>query len=278
MTKPLHRPLVLVGCGKMGGAMLSGWLRSGLTAGGVTIVDPAGGDPAFRGDDRVTVVSDATELPDDLNPAVVVLAVKPQQMDAVLDGYARFAGPDCLFLSVAAGKTLGYFESRLGPQAAIVRAMPNTPAAIGQGITVACRNPRVSDTQLDLAEALLRAVGEAASVDDEALMDAVTALSGGGPAYTFLLMESMAKAGEAAGLPAELAARLALVTVAGAGQLALQEGAPAPATLRENVTSPGGTTLEALTVLMREADGLPRLMEEAIAAAARRSRELGGES
>lgn len=275
MTKPLGRPLLLVGCGKMGGAMLSGWLRSGLTEAGVIIVDPTGGDPALREDSRVSVVAEAADIPTDVIPEVVVLAVKPQQMDAVLDAYARFAGPDCLFLSVAAGKTLGYFESRLGATAAIVRAMPNTPAAIGQGITVACRNARVSDTQLELAEALLRAVGEAASVEDEALLDAVTALSGGGPAYTFLLMESMAAAGEKAGLPADLAARLALVTVAGAGQLALQDGAPPPGTLRENVTSPGGTTLEALKVLMREEDGLPRLMVEAVAAAAKRSKELG---
>jgi pyrroline-5-carboxylate reductase len=274
MTETLTRPLILIGCGKMGGAMLNGWLESGIAAGGVYVVDPMGGGP-FKGRAGVTVVAGADEVPDDLNPEVIVLAVKPQQMDALLADYRRFTGPSCLFVSIAAGKTIGYFEKHLGADAAIVRAMPNTPAAIGQGITVACPNGNADEGQVALAERLLRAVGEAASVTDEALIDAVTALSGGGPAYTFLLMECMAKAGAAAGLPEDLAARLALVTVAGAGQLALASDEP-PAKLRENVTSPGGTTLEALKVLMRDGDGLPDLMVEAIAAATRRSKELGG--
>lgn len=274
MSEKLSRPLLLIGCGKMGGAMLDGWLKSGIAAAGVTVVDPMGGGP-FKGRDGVTIVDGADGVPDDLNPEVVVLAVKPQQMDALLADYRRFTGPDCLFLSIAAGKTIGYFESHLGSDAAIVRAMPNTPAAIGQGITVACPNPRTSAGQTALAEALLTAVGEAATVEDEDLMDAVTALSGGGPAYTFLLMEAMGKAGAAAGLPADLAERLALVTVAGAGQLALADAETPPAQLRKNVTSPGGTTLEALNVLMREGDGLSDLMAEAIAAATRRSKELG---
>lgn len=273
MTQSLTRPLILIGCGKMGGAMLSGWLESGIAGGGVYVVDPMGGGP-FKGRDGVTVVAGADEVPDDLDPEVIVLAVKPQQMDALLADYKRFSGPSSLFVSIAAGKTIGYFETHLGANAAIVRAMPNTPAAIGQGITVACPNGNVSADQVALAEGLLRAVGEAASVDDERLIDAVTALSGGGPAYTFLLIECMAKAGAAAGLPQDLADRLALVTVAGAGQLALSSDEQ-PSKLRENVTSPGGTTLEALKVLMREGDGLPDLMVEAIAAATRRSRELG---
>jgi pyrroline-5-carboxylate reductase len=277
MTDTLSRPLLLIGCGKMGGAMLDGWLKSGIVAGGVTVVDPVGGD-AFKNCAGVTVVAGASDVPDDLNPEVIVLAVKPQQMDALLADYRRFAGPDCLFLSIAAGKTISYFETHLGDRAAIIRAMPNTPAAIGQGITVACPNTIASDAQSSQAEALLRAVGEAATVQDEALIDAVTALSGGGPAYTFLLMECMAKAGIAAGLPEDLSARLALVTVAGAGQLALASGDTPPSTLRENVTSPGGTTLEALKVLMREEDGLGPLMDEAIAAATRRSKELGATS
>lgn len=273
MTDSLTRPLILIGCGKMGGAMLDGWLASGIAAAGVTVVDPMGGGD-FAGRPGVTIVADAADVPDDIDPEVIVLAVKPQQMDALLADYRRFSGPGCLFLSIAAGKTIGYFESHLGDDAAIVRAMPNTPAAIGQGITVACPNARASASQTEMAEHLLRAVGEAVTVQDEALIDAVTALSGGGPAYTFLLIETMAKAGVAAGLPDDLAARLALVTVAGAGQLALASGEP-PSKLRENVTSPGGTTLEALKVLMRDDDGLPPLMVEAIAAATRRSRELG---
>lgn len=274
MAKTLTRPLLLIGCGKMGGAMLDGWLGSGVAAGGLHIVDPAGAAP-FRGRDGVSVHDGVDTLPDDLAPEVVVLAVKPQQMDEALGALARFAGPDCLFVSIAAGKTIGYFERRLGEAAAIVRAMPNTPAAIGRGITVCCPNARCSDAQAALAEQLLRAVGEAETVQDEGLIDAVTALSGGGPAYTFLLIECMTQAGVAAGLPEDLSAKLALHTVAGAGQLALDSGEE-PAQLRRNVTSPGGTTQEALAVLMREPGGLAPLMEEAVAAATRRSRELGG--
>lgn len=274
MTEKLTRPLLLIGCGKMGGAMLNGWLASGIAAAGVSVVDPMGGG-SFKEHDAVTVVDDAGDVPDDLNPEVVVLAVKPQQMDALIADYRRFAGPGCLFLSIAAGKTIGYFETRLDGDAAIVRAMPNTPAAIAQGITVVCPNARTRPAQARLAEALLAALGETATVRDEGLMDAVTALSGGGPAYTFLLIEAMGKAGAAAGLPEDLAARLALVTVAGAGQLALADAGTPPSRLRENVTSPGGTTLEALKILMRDGDGLPARMVEAIAAAARRSRELG---
>lgn len=271
--RKLERPLVLIGCGKMGGAMLDGWLKSGIVAGGAYVVDPMGAQH-MAGRPGVTIVKGADELPDDLNPQVVVLAVKPQQMDALAADYARFAGPGCFFLSVAAGKTIAYFKSKLGDDAAVVRSMPNTPAAIGQGITVACPCDRTSGDQLALAKDLLSAVGEAVSVEDEGLLDAVTALSGGGPAYTFLLIETMAKAGVAAGLDPDMAARLALVTVAGAGQLALASDEP-PSKLRENVTSPAGTTLEALNVLMRDGDGLPDLMVEAIAAATRRSKELG---
>lgn len=258
----------------MGGAMLSGWLETGITGGGVVIVDPMGGKE-FEGRDGVTRVDGPEALPDDLNPETVILAVKPQQMDAMLASYSRFAGPDCLFLSIAAGKTIGYFEGQLGDQAAIVRAMPNTPAAIGQGITVTCPNRNCSDAQNEMAKALLSAVGEAYSVDDEGLIDAVTGLSGGGPAYVFHLIESMAAAGVSAGLPEELAARLALVTVAGAGQLAIRSDDD-PAQLRKNVTSPNGTTQEALAVLMDAEFGLEPLMRRAVAAATARSKELAG--
>ncbi|MEQ8603073.1 MAG: pyrroline-5-carboxylate reductase [Marivibrio sp.] len=274
MSEKLTRPLLLIGCGKMGGAMLDGWLKSGVAAAGVHIVDPTGAAP-FQGRDRVTIHAGADDLPDDLDPEVVVLAVKPQQMDDVLAPLARFAGPETLFVSVAAGKTIGYFERMLGAEAAIVRAMPNTPAAIGRGITVCCPNEVCSAGQKALAERLLKAVGEAETVEDEALIDAVTGLSGGGPAYTFLLIECMAKAGVEAGLPDALAAKLALHTVAGAGELAIQSDEE-PAELRRNVTSPKGTTEQALNVLMREQDGLGPLMTEAIAAATRRSKELAG--
>jgi pyrroline-5-carboxylate reductase len=220
------------------------------------------------------VLSAARVLEADFAPTVVLLAVKPQQMDAAAPGAARFAGPGTVFLSIAAGKPIAYFAGHLGADAAIVRAMPNTPAAIGQGITVACPNAAVSDDQAAMCTALLGAIGEALTVDDEALIDPVTAVSGSGPAYVFLLIQCLAEAGIEAGLPRELAERLALVTVAGAGQLALQSD-DSPAQLRKNVSSPGGTTLAALEVLMAE-DGLQPLMTRAVAAATRRGRELAG--
>ncbi len=277
MTENMTRPLLLIGCGKMGGAMLSGWCDSGITAAGVTVVEPAGA-PEFAGRDGITICAGAEDIPDDLNPEVIVFAVKPQQMDAAAPQYARFAGDSAgdstVFLSIAAGTTIGYFEDKFGAGAAIVRTMPNTPAAIGQGITVLCPNARATEAQAALCQDLMRAVGEAVMVDDEALIDAVTALSGGGPAYVFLLIECLSEAGVAAGLPRDLAARLALATVAGSGQLALASDDP-PAQLRENVTSPGGTTLEALKILMAD-DGLQPLLTRAIAAATERSRELAG--
>lgn len=271
-----QRPLLLAGCGKMGGAMLAGWVQGGRDPDAVWVVEPS--EPARRAiaaEHGVRVVADAGELPGDLAPEVVVLAVKPQMMDDVAPAYARFAAPGCVFISVAAGKPIAYFEARLGAEAAIVRAMPNTPAAIGRGITVGCANGHVGAAQRDLCDRLLAAVGEVAWVDDEDQIDAVTAVSGGGPAYVFLLTECLAAAGVDAGLPRELADRLARATVSGAGELMRQSEGTPPATLRENVTSPGGTTAEALKVL-GDADALPRLMREAIAAAARRSSELAG--
>jgi pyrroline-5-carboxylate reductase len=265
-------PLLLVGCGKMGGALLGGWLERGVAPERVTVVEPQEASVAGFAARGVAAVTEAGALAPDAAPAVVVLAVKPQQMDAVTPGVARFARPETVFLSIAAGKTIGYFEGHLGAAAAIVRAMPNTPAAVGRGMTVLCPNPRVSPAQRAACGALLAAVGETAWVEDEALLDPVTAVSGGGPAYVFLLIECLAEAGKAAGLPADLAMRLARVTVAGAGELVHRAQEPA-STLRENVTSPGGTTLEALEVLMAP-DGLQPLMTRAIAAATRRSREL----
>ncbi len=265
-------PLILVGCGKMGGALLGRWLERGIAPEAVTVIEPRA-DLAARLIARgVAAVAEPGALAPDAAPAVVVLAVKPQQMDAALRGCSRFARPETVFLSIAAGTEIAYFEGHLGADTPIVRAMPNSPAAVGRGMTVLCANPRASAAQRGACGDLLAAAGDIAWVDDEALLDPVTAVSGGGPAYVFLLIECLAEAGAQAGLPKDLAMRLARVTVAGAGELVHRTAEPA-STLRENVTSPGGTTLEALKVLMA-GDGLQPLMNRAIAAAARRSREL----
>jgi len=260
-------PILLVGCGKMGGALLAGW-RERRIAPRFIVVEPA--DVPAAPD--VTHHRAPAELDADLAPAAIVLAVKPQSLDVVLPPYRALAARGVPFLSIAAGKTLGYFARQLGAAAAVVRAMPNTPAAIGRGIAVACANAAVSAAARGLCDRLLAAVGEVAWVEDEGLLDAVTALSGSGPAYVFLLIECLAKAGIEAGLPQALAERLALATVAGAGELARVSPEP-PAALRENVTSPGGTTRAALDVLMA-AGGLEALLIKAVAAATRRSRQL----
>jgi pyrroline-5-carboxylate reductase len=267
-------PLLLVGCGKMGGALLDGWLAEGLPAAQVSIVEPAAEIV-----ERFLVAGcrhlrDGAALPTDLKPAVVLLAVKPQYMDAALQPLKPFARRGTLFLSIAAGRTLASFRERLGDALQMVRAMPNTPAAVGRGMSVLVAGREATAEQRALSERLMAAVGETAWVEDEALLDVVTAVSGGGPAYVFLLAEVLAEAGRANGLPAELAARLARVTVAGSGEL-LHRASESPADLRRNVTSPAGTTLEALKVLMAE-DALQPLMTRAIAAATRRSRELSG--
>ncbi|TPQ46184.1 pyrroline-5-carboxylate reductase [Prosthecomicrobium hirschii] len=265
-------PLVLVGAGKMGGAMLAGWLENGLDPKGVVLIDPAPPPEmaeliASRGMTHVTAP------PSDLKAAVIVVAVKPQVADAVLPGLAGLVGPGTVVVSVAAGKTLERLEAGIGP-AAIVRSMPNTPAQVGRGITVAVANGRVTTPQKVLVTALLAAVGKVEWVAEEALIDAVTAVSGSGPAYVFHLVEAMAEAGRRAGLPDALAEKLARATVEGAGELLYQSPLD-PATLRKNVTSPNGTTAAALAVLMGEA-GLQPIMDAAVAAAARRSRELAG--
>ena len=262
--------LVLVGCGQMGSAMLRGWLARGV-ASNFIVIEPAGLPEAFARSKGVAWHSAAEELPDKLAPDAVVFAVKPQIIDSVLPAYRRWARPRTMFLSIAAGITIAGIARHLG-EAAIIRTMPNTPAAIGRGITVACANPRVTPRQRRLCEALLAAIGDNAWVEDEALLDAVTAVSGSGPAYVFLLIEALAEAGERVGLPADLALRLARETVAGSGELA-RLSPDSPARLRENVTSPGGTTRAALDVLMAK-DGLARLLDRAVAAATKRSREL----
>ncbi|HML09303.1 MAG TPA: pyrroline-5-carboxylate reductase [Stellaceae bacterium] len=262
--------VVLVGCGQMGSAMLRGWLASGAAARFV-VIEPAHAPEALNAASRVSSHRSAAELDDELAPDAVVFAVKPQGINEIVPDYRRFARPGTVFMSIAAGTTIAGLAKHLG-EAAIVRVMPNTPAAIGRAISVACANPGVTIAQRELCDALLAAIGESTWVADEGLLDAVTAVSGSGPAYVFLLIETLAEAGVNSGLPAELAARLALATVAGAGELA-RVSKEAPARLRENVTSPGGTTRAALDVLMAE-HGLAELMDRAVAAATRRSREL----
>ncbi len=262
------RGLVLLGCGKMGSALLEGWLARGLPAAAVTVLDPAPG-PRLESLARDGLRLNAA-LPE--APAACLLAVKPQTMEAALPGVAPLASSRTLFLSIAAGTTLARLESLLGPGTPIVRAMPNTPAAIGRGITAFVGNPAADEAHLATAGTLLSAVGETIRLEAETAMDAVTAVSGSGPAYVFLLIETLARAGEAEGLAPDLALSLARATVAGAGALAAESGTD-PATLRKNVTSPGGTTAAALDVLMAP-DGFPALLRDAVAAAARRSREL----
>ncbi len=260
--------LLLVGCGKMGGAMLEGWLARGFAASDVIVAEPA---EALR-PRKVKGFASSSEIKD--TPEIVVLAVKPQSMDGVLPDLKRFADKGSVFLSIAAGKTLKYFAGHLGVNAKIVRAMPNTPAAVRQGITVATPSKGVSAAEKKSCHELLEAVGQVLWVDDEALMDPVTALSGSGPAYVFLLVEAMAAAGAKLGLTPEMAMQLARATVSGSGELLKQSSEPA-AQLRVNVTSPGGTTAEALKVLMA-GDGIQPVFDKALAAASRRSKELAG--
>lgn len=267
--------LLLVGCGKMGGALLDGWLAA-RSVDQVVVVEPQGAFPTDIGSlgQRIVRCAGVSRIPSGFDPDVVVLAVKPQVMDEVVPGYAGFVRPGTVFLSIAAGKTIDYFTSRLGPNAAIVRAMPNTPASVGRGMTVLAANAAVTPEQRRLCETLMGAVGQVAWVDDEGMIDAVTAVSGGGPAYVFLLIEALAKAGVAAGLPEDLAMKISRATVAGSGELAARSIEPA-ASLRKNVTSPNGTTQAALEVLMAD-DGIQPLFDRAIAAATARSRELAG--
>jgi pyrroline-5-carboxylate reductase len=263
--------LVLVGAGKMGSAMLEGWVNLGLDFRRVVVIEP---QPSLQ-------IAGFTARGARLNPAVgevrdasvLVIALKPQVAFDALPPLRPLLGDSTFVISIMAGRTLK-FLGKIFKGSAAVRAMPNTPASIGRGITVAVANNRVSETQRGLAHKLLAATGLVEWVDDERLLDAVTAVSGSGPAYVFLLAESLARAGAAVGLPSELAARLARATVAGSGEL-LHRSQVDPATLRENVTSPGGTTAAALEVLMGPR-GLDALMRKAVAAATKRSRELAG--
>jgi pyrroline-5-carboxylate reductase len=260
------RGLVLLGCGKMGSALLAGWLHRGLDPSSVHVLDPHPSDWLNR--QGVRLNADIVEP-----PAIVLIAVKPQLMQAALPWVGEFGNGATLFISIAAGTTLAVLEDALGVKTPIIRTMPNTPAAAGKGITALIGNTYVTPAQMMLAEGLMSAVGQTVRLEAEAQMDAVTALSGSGPAYVFHLIECMAAAGEAEGLAPALALQLAKATVAGAGYLA-EHSEEAPAQLRENVTSPNGTTAAALSVLMNDDAGLASLMRRAIRAAALRSQEL----
>lgn len=261
-----QRGLVLLGCGKMGSAMLEGWLKRGLPAGSVWVQDPYPADWVMAQGVHVNETLPAA-------PAIVLIAVKPQMMADALPTLQAMGNGDTLFLSVAAGISIATYENLLGARTPVIRAMPNTPAAVGQGITAIIGNSIATDTHLDLSESLLSAVGGVVRLDSETQMDAVTGLSGSGPAYVFHMIECMAAAGEAQGLAPDLAMALAKATVAGAGALAMQASED-PAQLRRNVTSPNGTTQAGLEVLMDDGKGLPPLMAATVKAAADRSREL----
>jgi len=265
------KKILLVGCGNMGSALLRGWLAEGFESQQLRIID-AQADAIERAN-ALSVAASRSLDADVEQPDVIVFAVKPQQIDSLVPQYAQLAAGGAVVLSVAAGKPIAVYEQLLGGQSMIVRAMPNTPAAIGRGITALVANDAVGAEQKSFCERLLSAVGETVWLDDESLMDAVTAVSGSGPAYVFLLIETLTAAAEAEGLAGDLARKLAMATVAGAGAYAAQ-AAEAPGRLREQVTSPGGTTQAALDILMGE-DALAALIAKAVRAAAARSRELG---
>ncbi len=263
-----RRGLVMLGCGKMGQAMLEGWLEAGLPAGAVWVLDPKPSDwVTARG------VHVNAGLPAD--PAVAIVAVKPQVMDAALGQLAPLGGGGTLMISIAAGTPISLFEEVLGKATRVIRAMPNTPAAVGRGITAIVGNDAAGAADADIAEALLSAVGQVVRLSDEDQIDAVTGVSGSGPAYIFYMIETLAAAGRAEGLPDEMAMQLAKATVAGAGALA-EAAEDSPAQLRRNVTSPNGTTQAGLEVLMDEGKGLAPLMRATVGAAANRARELKG--
>ena len=260
------RGLVLLGCGKMGTAMLQGWLARGLPPASVWVLDPYPSEWLQNAGVKLN-----QPLPD--APAIVLVAVKPQMMAEALPGLKAMGNSTTLFVSVAAGVTLDYFENTLGAETPIIRAMPNTPAAISRGITAIVGNANADAAAMDEADMLLSAVGDVVRLEYEALIDAVTGVSGSGPAYVFHMIETLAAAGEAEGLPGDVAMRLAKATVAGAGALAMAAD-ETPSQLRVNVTSPNGTTQAALEVLMNPDDGFPALLARAVRAATERSREL----
>lgn len=266
-----ERGLVLLGCGKMGTAMLEGWLVNGVKPASVTIIDP------YPSDRLVELQAEGLRINVNLPafPAICILAVKPQMMGEALPQITALGNGTTVFLSIAAGTPISTFEDILGANTPIIRAMPNTPAAVGRGITALIGNALIGQSEMAMAEDLLRAVGQTVQLENEDQMDAVTAVSGSGPAYVFHLIETLAAAGVAEGLSEDLAMQLAKATVGGAGELA-ERAAEDPSTLRVNVTSPAGTTAAALGVLMDEDRGFPILLRDAVKAAADRSRELRG--
>ena len=269
----LSDPILLVGCGKMGGALLAGWLDQGVPTDQILVVEPSIDAERSSIPGSNSVLKDAVDIADDFEPAVVIFAIKPQVMGEVVPLYDRFTAAGIVFMSIAAGTLIRFFEDNLGVGAAVVRVMPNPPASVRRGMSVLCANVHADQVQRNLCAELMAAVGDTAWLKDEGLMDAVTAVSGSGPAYVFHLIECLAQAAEDVGLAPDLAYRLALQTVSGSGELARLSDDEA-AQLRINVTSPGGTTQAALEVLMGD-DGLQTLMTAAVRAAEIRGRELG---
>ena len=268
-------PLVLVGCGNMGQALVRGWLTAGLDPAALMIIDPAANAddlPEFIG---ATFLRNGTDVPTDVAARLLLLAVKPQMMNDVLAGLSAIAGANTIAVSVAAGVTLGQMRRGL-PACQLVRAMPNTPAAVGAGVTGLVAGADVSEEDKALADAVMKAAGKTVWLDDEALMDAATATSGSGPAYVFHMVEALSAAAVAAGLSAGEAEALARQTIIGAARLMEADMDASASTLRERVTSPGGTTAAALEVLMNTEDGLTALMTRAVRAAKKRGQELGG--
>lgn len=273
LKKKMSSSLLLVGSGKMGQAMLGGWIDTFVEPSDITVIDPNAENLAVAKAFGCIGYNSPVKIENSFRPDVIVLAVKPQMMADVLPNFRRLAADGALIISIAAGTGIAQFETVFGATAPIIRAMPNTPAAVRQGMIVCCQNGHASPKQISICDSLMTAIGTVAWIEDEQLMDAVTGLSGSGPAYVFYMIEAMTAAGVRAGLPKDLAEILAEVTVAGAGKLAISSEETA-SKLRENVTSPNGTTAAGLAVLMAE-NGLGPLIDQTVEAATKRSRELG---
>ncbi|MBR73065.1 MAG: pyrroline-5-carboxylate reductase [Rhodospirillaceae bacterium] len=273
MSKLSSSTILLVGGGRMGSALLSGWISSGIQTEQIILVEPDTKSALVHSSNGINVVSSPADLPNGYNPDALVLAIKPQYVSPVISSYKKYLN-QTIIISVAAGITIKKIQNAVG-HLPIVRAMPNTPAAIGKGITVACVNSKVNGIQKSLSYKLLEVTGKMVWIENELYMDGVTAVSGSGPAYVFLLIECLCEAGIAIGLPPKLSSQLAEMTVAGAGELAIL-AEESPTNLRQNVTSPGGTTAAALDIL-NGPNGMPDLLIRAVAAAAKRSKELSEE-
>ena len=271
MNKQINQKILLVGCGKMGSALLSGWLNQNIKGANISVIEPNKSNLGDFLKSGVTLFNRLGDTSSAFEPDFVIFAVKPQMMDEIIPDYKCFSGKST-FISIAAGKNINYFEKILGKHNAIIRAMPNTPAAVRRGITVACGNNYVNHKTRSICLNLLEAVGEACWLDDENLIDIVTAISGSGPAYVFLLTETMILAGKEAGLDYEMAKNLAIKTVAGSSELLLKSSEEI-SILRQNVTSPGGTTEAALSILMGQ-NGMQHLISKAVNKAVQRSIDL----